>query len=278
VVFLVLSRAAAEQKSSEFRAILGPQLTFTQPPDLGRIPPAKNRRQGGRAPKAIVLPCFPASGASKKMKLPVAIVVTIAACAGIVAATTLWAQQAPPAAPRNPVALINLDEIMKNSTRFKQAMDKLKVEYEAEAKALQERADRGNKMVQELRAMQPADPARKPLEQKILSERADYDLEQKRLTSDVGEKESKIVLGLVADVKGELERFARARQVDLILRYDPQVPNLDDPRMIMQEIHKPIVYQAGLEATGPVLTTMNLAAGAPAARTGAAPVSRPPAR
>jgi len=63
--------------------------------------------------------------------------------------------------------------------------------------------------------------------------------------------------------------------VQLILRYDPTPEDLSDPRIIMREIHKPIVYQSGLEATSPVLGSLNgRSAAPPAARTGQAPQPR----
>ncbi len=208
------------------------------------------------------------------MKLPVAIAAAAAGCVGVVAVTTLWAQRPQQQVPHTRTALVDMSEVMKNSARFTQAMEGLKTNYEAKAKDLQERATRGNELTQKMRQM-PNGPERKQLELELAKTRADYEIDQKRITEEIRDEESKIILGLLSDLRGELERFARTHQVQLILRADPEPPNLTDPRMIMREIHKPIVYQSGLEATNPVLSALNARAGAPAARTGnAAPPTR----
>jgi hypothetical protein len=171
-----------------------------------------------------------------------------------------------------------MSAIMKNSARFNQAMERLKGEYESRARELQKEGERGNQLTEELRKMPPTDPKRKLMEQEILKLRADYELHGKRVTEEIRDGESKIVVGLVSELKQELDRYAKATGTQLILRNDPTPPDLTDPRMILQEIHKPIVYQADGDVTAKILESMNR--GAPAAnapRTGRAPVANPAA-
>lgn len=207
-----------------------------------------------------------------RMRLVIAAVV---ACGGMFAVTKLSAQR--PAAPGGgATALVDFGAIMKESTRFKQSMDHLKQEYEAKAAELKREGDLGNQLTEELRKMAPNDPKKKELEQDIMKRRADYDLHGKRMTEEIRDQESKIVLGLLGDVKGELARYAKARGTQLILRFDPTPENLTDPRVILREIHKPIVYQRGVDITPLILNAHNGGAArrAPAAapRTGRAPV------
>jgi hypothetical protein len=124
-------------------------------------------------------------------------------------------------------------------------------------------------MTEELRKLAAGSPKRKALEQQILKARADYELHGKKVTDEIRDTESKIILGLLGDLRAELDRYARANGVQLILRNDPTPEELTDPRMILQEIHKPIVYQSGSDVTQPILQAMN--AGVAAPRTGQAP-------
>jgi hypothetical protein len=170
--------------------------------------------------------------------------------------------------------------IMKSSNRFNAAMEKLKAQYEAKAEELKKDGERGNQLTEDLRALPPNSPQRKPMEQEILKLRADYELKGKRITEDIRDSESKIVLGLSHEVRAELERYGKATGTQLILRGNPEPPNLNDPRIILQEIHKPIVYQANADVTAAILDSLNRGtvastpAGAPAAR-GAALPQRP---
>ena len=204
------------------------------------------------------------------MRIPVVIASGVAVCVGLLAVAQLAAQRPPaPQAPRGGTGLVDVSEIMKHSTRFNQSMDRLKQEYESKALELKKEGERGNQLTEELRKLAPNSPERKQLEQQILKLRADYELSGKKVTEDIRDNESKIVLGMMGDLKGELERFARASGVQLILRNDPTPPELTDPRMILQEIHKPIVYQSGADVTPAILEAMNRGA-PPAARTGRA--------
>ncbi len=152
---------------------------------------------------------------------------------------------------------------MQDSNRFKQAMDRLKANYEAQAEELKKQGEYGNKLTEEFRKMAPNDPKRKEYEQRLLKIRADYELDGKRITEDTRDAESKIVLGLVREVQAELKRYSEATGTQLILRGNPEPPNLTDPRVILQEIHKPIVYQSGLDATPTILNSLNRGAAPP---------------
>jgi Skp family chaperone for outer membrane proteins len=181
-------------------------------------------------------------------------------------------QQAP--APRGGTALVDMSVITKHAARFNQAMEQLKAEYTAKAEELRKEGERGNQLTEKLRAMPSGSPERKQLEQDILKMRADFELNGKRVTDRIRDSETQIILGLIQDLRGEMERYARANNVKLILRHDPTPPELTDPRMILQEIHKPIVYQRGSDVTPAILEALNRrgpAAGVPA--TGRAPVS-----
>jgi Skp family chaperone for outer membrane proteins len=211
------------------------------------------------------------------MKMTLVVAVVAFCCAGLAAALQLSAQnpvRSP--APHRGTALVNMGDIMKHSARFNQSMERLKQEYESRARELQKEGERGNQLTEELRKLPPNSPERKKFEDEILKLRADYELHGKKVTEAIRDQESKIVVGLLADLKQELDRYAHATGTQLILRYDPTPEDLTDPRMILQEIHKPIVYQRDLDATGAVLESLNRCAPA-APTTGRAPAPTRPA-
>jgi Skp family chaperone for outer membrane proteins len=212
------------------------------------------------------------------MKKSLVAALAVAGCFGSLAAPAF--AQRPPAVARTGTALVDMGLIMKSSNKFNAAMEKLKAQFEAKGEELKKDGERGNQLTEELRALPPNSPQRKAMEQEILKLRADYEIKGKRFTEDTRDSESKIVLGLTYEVRNELERYSKATGTQLILRANPEPPNLTDPRVILQEIHKPIVYQANSDVTAAILDSLNrgtvpsTAAGAPAAR-GAALPQRP---
>ncbi len=180
--------------------------------------------------------------------------------------------QAPPAR-RSGTAVVDMATIMKGANRFNAAMEKLKAQFEAKGEELKKDGERGNQLTEELRKLPQNSPQRKEMEDSILRLRADYELKGKRVTEEIRDSESRLVLGLVGEVRGELERYGQATGTQLILRANPIPPNLNDPRIILQEIHKPIVYQApNTDATTLILDSLNR--GAPSAPpAGAAPTA-----
>lgn len=197
--------------------------------------------------------------------------VAVAVAVGfVVSGTRSWAQ-APAAAPRRSAAILDMGEIMKNSNRFNAAIERLKAQHEAKAEELKKEGERGNQLTEEVRQMPANTPERKAAEDRLLKLRADYELKGKRITDDIRDAESKIMLGLTAEVRGELQKYGQATGTVLILRANPTPPNLNDPRIILQEIHKPIVYQANIDVTKPVLDSLNRGTAPPAGGTAAGP-------
>jgi Skp family chaperone for outer membrane proteins len=192
------------------------------------------------------------------MKKSLLALMGVAGVLGVLAVTQLVAQQ-PAAAPpsRTGTALVDLGVVMKHSNRFNQAMDRLKTDYEAKAQELKKKGEYGNQLTEQLKQLPPNTPEYKQLEERLLKMRADYEIDGKRFTDDTRDAESKIVLGLVREVQAELERYGKATGTMLILRSNPEPPDLTDPRIILQEIHKPIVYDSGLDATSAVLNSLN---------------------
>ncbi len=196
------------------------------------------------------------------MKSSFSVAAILAVALGIFVTAPTFAQA--PAARRSSTALVDMGTIMKGANRFNAAMEKLKAQYEARAEELKKDGERGNQLTEQLRQLPQNSPQRKEMEDQILRLRADYELKGKRVTEEIRDNESKLVLGLVSEVRGELERYGQATGAMLILRGNPAPPNLNDPRVILQEIHKPIVYQAAnQDVTTQVLDSLNR--GAPAA-------------
>ncbi len=192
------------------------------------------------------------------MRMPMIGEALAAACVGLLAVSTLLAQR-PPASPltQTGTGLVDIGAVTQNSAALKQSLDALKKEYEASSADFKRESEKGNQLTEKLRKMPAESPEHKKLEQELLKMRADFELRGKRISNDIRDRETKLFFSTLRDIQAELARFAQANGVKLVLRYDPTPAELNDPRAILQEIQKPIVYQRGSEITQPVLEAMN---------------------
>lgn len=211
------------------------------------------------------------------MRMPVVGEALAALGVGLLAVSTLSAQR-PAAAPfaQTGTALCDVSSVTQSSTRLKQQLEALKKDYEGNAAGFKKDSERGNQLTEKLRGLPPESPDYKKLEQELLKMRADFELRGKRVTNDVRERESKLYFTSSRELQDELTKFAKANNVQLILRYDPTPQEFNDPRTILQEIQKPIVYQRGSEVTPAIVEAMNRRTPGAAAATGRAPAATKP--
>ena len=192
------------------------------------------------------------------MRMPLAAAAFLIGCVGLLAVSSLSAQRpAPMAAPRNGVALVDVAAVSQKCTRLTQSLEALKVDYESKAAVFKKEAEVGNQLTEQVRQMPPGSPERKKLEQEVLKKRADFELHGKRITEAAREGESKLYVSMFRELNEELSHYAQANGIQLILRHDVPPLDLSDPRSVLQEIQKPIVYQRGVDITPVMLDAMN---------------------
>ena len=163
-----------------------------------------------------------------------------------------------PQAPRGGPVLVDMAVVAQNSVRLKQSMEALKADYKATAEELKKESEQGNRVTEEARKLPAGSPERKELEQKVLKMRADFELHGKKINDNTRERETKIVYGMLLELKEELARHAQANGEQLILRLDRTPPEqLSNPQAILAEIQKPIVYQRNSEITPAILEALN---------------------
>ena len=198
------------------------------------------------------------------------------ACVVLMMATTMPAQRpVSPSAPLPPAALVDAISITRSSTQLKQSLEVLKKEYEASAAQFKQEADYGNQLGEKLKKTPPNSPEFKKIEQEMFKRRADFELHGNRVTEHFKDREAKVYYDFSRQLQSEVVRFAQANRVPLVLRYEPSPPSMNDPREVMREVQKLVVYQRGLEITPVLLEAVNRGAGAPAAAGRPAAPTRP---
>ena len=211
------------------------------------------------------------------MRIRLVLIAAAASVAAMFTVTNLPAQRPrPPVGAQAGPVLLDVTKLVNEHARLHQALEKLKKEYESAAESLKAESERGNQLTERLRKLPRNSPEAKKLERQITKMRADFDLSGKRATEQIKDRESKLYHAFSRELQAEIARFAQATGTKLVLRYDPPAQELHDPRKIMQEMSRLVVYQQGLDATAAVHQGMHqrTSAAGPAAQ----PRSRQPAR
>jgi Skp family chaperone for outer membrane proteins len=189
------------------------------------------------------------------------------AMAGATVSTLMAQRAAAPEWTRTGTVLVDVAKLTLDSARLTQSVDALKKQYEASGEALKKEGERGQQLTEQALKLPANSPERKRIEQQLMKMRADFELHGQQVTNDTKDREAQLYFGFSREMQAELHRFAQANGIKLILRSDPSPPDMNDPRMILHEIQKFIVYQRGLEVTPVVHEAMHRRTGTSTATT-----------
>ncbi len=214
------------------------------------------------------------------MRMPLVAAAILVGFVGLLTVSQIYAQRpAAPQTPRNGVAVLDVFAIVQGSTKIKQAKDSLTAEIEAKKTSFQKESERGKALTEKFRTLPPNSPDREKLEREILKMKADFELEGKKFERESQEKQTKVWYSLSRDMQEEVDKFAKANGIQLVLRSEPPQPDLTDPQAIGQEIRKLIVYQRGMDVTPALVEAVNRRpAGVPSTARGPAPPAKPAQR
>jgi Skp family chaperone for outer membrane proteins len=157
------------------------------------------------------------------------------------------------AAPSRSVALIDLTRIFNSHARFKKLSDALRKDVEAAERAFNAR----NATLQAANAalaMLPAGSAeavtlKAQVDKETATLQADVQIQKK----DFFEQESAIYLEIYHEITKEVTRYAEARSIKLVMRFNSEKPNPNDPQSIQKELNKAVLYQKGLDISDQIL-------------------------
>ena len=187
----------------------------------------------------------------------------------IIGAAVLAIAQTPGVSrPTNPaptggpyVAVIDVGYIFRNHARLKQMMDNLKAEIQqADARARAEN-EAIRQLMQQLEQERPGTPNYKQLEETIAKRRADLQVQTALQRKEFLLREAKLYYSVYQEIEQVVRYFATQNNIAVVLRFNGEAADPDDPDSILREINKPVVYFAqSLDLTPVVLEALNRSA------------------
>ncbi len=187
----------------------------------------------------------------KTLILPL-VVATVAIVAGQTAAV---AQQA---GPPSPVAIIDLAYIFKNHSGFQSMKDELKKSVDMAQADLKNRRDQAQQLADQAQEYRPGTPEYKQLEATLAQKQADLNVQVALQKKTLMEREAKIYFTIYQEVLYEVKAYCQRTGIRLVLRFDGEPMNQDNPQQVVQQLNRQVVYSdQQIDITPAILDTLN---------------------
>lgn len=190
----------------------------------------------------------------------------IALLAGVLALTgDAFSQQkdreaagAPAANIPHKVGLIDMAYVFKNYRKFESLREELKVEIaesEEKAKTMQKEIAEGQ---QQLKNYMEGAPEYTKVEKQLVQKAADFENFRRQMSRTFLKKESQIYLQVYNEVSQMVEKYAKHFDYTLIMRFNREDLDTDNPQALLQGMNRQVVYyRLDDDITKPVLDSLN---------------------
>lgn len=163
----------------------------------------------------------------------------------------------PPAAPPTRVALLDLARIFQNYDKFQRQSESLRREVEQAERQLKTRKDELQAASDSLKALPKESSQAKKLEEQIAQDTAGLTAQVQAQKKRFFEMEAGIYYECYREIMAEVARYAKARGINLVLRFNADPPDPADPQSVQKELNKSVLYQDGIDITDEILHAVN---------------------
>lgn len=191
------------------------------------------------------------------------IVAAVLACLVVVSLAVLPAAgQTGQPAPRSNIALLDINYIFKNNTRFKAMMADMKTEVERAEQALKSQRDAIQVEQEKLKDFKTGSEQYKQKEQEVARRMADLNIQAQVQRKDFLLKESRIYYTVYREIEEEVAYFASSQGISLVMKINAEAVEDDDPDGVLRYINQDVVWAAqGMNITQIISDRLNARAG-----------------
>ncbi len=163
---------------------------------------------------------------------------------GLITAGTLPSVQAqqPQARPVGPVAILDLTYIFKNHPRFQAMTEAMRGEVDAAEKQLSVERDAMQNLAKSIEQYKRGTPEYKQIEEELIKRQNDLQLKVNLQKKTFLEQEAKIYYTIYQEVNDHVRYFADSNGVSLVLRFNGDPIDRNDPQEVLKELNKSVIY------------------------------------
>lgn len=165
-------------------------------------------------------------------------------------------------APATSVALVDVARIFKESPRLARLRDDLKQDFDIESVTLKAVGEEIKKLKERAEAAKDDAGEQKKIREEFEQKSNDYKAEMQKLQKDFITREVEVYRAFYADVQADVERYAKAHGLTLVIRWQSteeplaEVTELKDANQVLNQVNQLVLYHDSLDITDAVIDQM----------------------
>lgn len=181
---------------------------------------------------------------------------TIVACMFTVCSSSISAY-----AQGTSVAVLDVGLVFKKHVRFEQAMEVMKSDVTKFENYLRDERAKVQEMVEGLQGYKNGTKEYNDLEARIAKITSNLQVETKLKQKEFMQREAKLYFNTYEEMQQAVNAFATKYNVELVLRFNSEDIQQDNPQTILQGVNASVVYHRKRDITNPIIEMMNSGSG-----------------
>jgi Skp family chaperone for outer membrane proteins len=155
------------------------------------------------------------------------------------------------------VAMLDLARIFNNHREFKRLSDDLRREVEDAERELKTHKAELQAEADALAKLNRGTPEAKQLESKIARDTAELQVKVAEQKKEFFEEEAGIYFQIYQQVMKEVEKYAAAHGINLVMRFSGEPMDPNDAQAVQKELNKAVLFHKGIDITDEILALAN---------------------
>jgi Skp family chaperone for outer membrane proteins len=152
-----------------------------------------------------------------------------------------------------PVALVDINYIMKNHNRRKAMMANMKADMEVATANVKSQSETIRKLIEQLKEVQPGTPDYKMRESQILKLQSDLKIQMQLQQKDFMQREAKVLYTVYQEIRQETSYYASRNNISMVMQFNGEPANTNNPQDVVREINQPVVWYAKRTDITPII-------------------------
>lgn len=160
------------------------------------------------------------------------------------------------------IALLDVNRVFKNHARFQQMMADMKTDLQAEEDAVKKTKEDIVSEMEQLKQLKSGSPDYKEREQRVATRQADLNVGLQLKRKEFLLREAKMYHSVYQEIEQEVRYYASQMGIAMVLRYNGDTVDPDNPEDVLRNISKPVVcFAPGMDITDVIIQQLNRRAG-----------------
>lgn len=179
--------------------------------------------------------------------------------AALAAPASLALAQGPPSHAGMPnIAIIDLTYIFENHQGFLARRESMRAEVQRAEDEVKRSRDEMKRLADKLEGFKPGSPEYKQLEEELSRLSANLNVNMQLKKKDFLLTEAKMYYAVYQEILDEVKLFAERNGIALVLRFNGEPIDTDNPQEVLKELNKSVVYHnRSIDITPIVLEQLN---------------------